>query len=70
VKRFYVTSSPDAAPQILRETVEEAIEKARKDVNSGSHERRYIVQIVAVVEPVPQPVQVTWMRDNPNYEAK
>ena len=69
MKRFYVTSSPDAARHILRETIEEAIAKATKEVTSGSHDRRYVVQIVAVVEPAPKPVQVVWLRENPDYEA-
>jgi hypothetical protein len=69
MKRFYVTSSPDAARHILQETVEDAIIKATKEVQRGTHERRFIVQIVAVVEKAPQPTQVVWLREHPDYEA-
>lgn len=69
MKRFYVTSSPDAARHILKDTAEEAIAKATQEVARGTHTRRYIVQIIAVVEEAPQPVQVVWLRENPDYEA-
>lgn len=68
MKRFYVTSSPDAARHILRATVEEALAKAEQEVKSGRHTRRFVVQIVAVVEEAPTPTQTVWLRDNPDYE--
>ena len=71
MKRFYVTSSPDAntSHNFLQATLEEAIAKAKKEVERGTHIRRYVVQIVAVVEEAPNPVQVVWIRENPDYEA-
>lgn len=70
MKRFYITSSPDAARHILLATAEEAIEKASKQVSNGTHIRRYIVQIIAVVEEAPSPTRIVWLRENPDYEAE
>lgn len=71
MKRFYVTSSPDAntSSRFLQATVEEAIAKATQEVERGTHIRRYVVQIVAVVEEAPNPTRITWLRENPDYEA-
>lgn len=67
MKRFYVTSSPDAARHILIETFDEAAAKAIKEVKSGNHARRYVVQVVAVVEEVSPPVVVRMLdEDNTN----
>ncbi len=68
MKRFYTTSSPEGAPHILLDTVEQAIEQGRRQVAKGTHTRRFIVQIVAVVEEAPAPTQLVWLRENPDYD--
>ena len=68
MKRFYVTSSPEAARHILMDTVEDAIAKASKEVQRGTHSRRFVVQIVAIVEEAPAPTRTVWLRENPDYE--
>lgn len=69
MKRFYVTSSPEQARHILLDTVEDAIVRATKEVQAGRYNRRFVVQVVAVVEEAPTPTQVVWLRENPDYEA-
>jgi hypothetical protein len=69
MKRFYVTSSPEQARHILLDTVEDAIVRATKEVQAGRYHRRFVVQVVAVVEEAPTPTQVVWLRENPDYEA-
>ncbi len=68
MKKFYVTSSPETARHILIDTMEEAIAKATREVQSGKHIRRFVVQVLAVVEEAPAPTQTVWLRDNPDYE--
>ncbi len=68
MKKFYVTSSPENARHILLNTMEDAIEKATREVQSGRHIRRFVVQILAVVEEAPTPTRTVWLRDNPDYE--
>lgn len=69
MKRFYVTSSPEQARHILIDSLESAIGRARKEVAAGRYTRRFVVQIVAVVEEAPTPTQVVMLDDAPDYEA-
>jgi len=58
MKRYYTTSSPDAARHILRETEQETINEAVRQVESGIHDVRYVVKIVKVVKRAERPVRV------------
>lgn len=60
MKRFYTTMSPDAARHILRETLDETIAKATQEVKLDGR-KRYVVQIVAIVEEDAKPVKVTYI---------
>ena len=64
MKRYYTTESPDRARHILLETEGDAIEQARRQVESGENKRRYVVEIIGVVEPIPVPrAKYTRMKD-------
>lgn len=58
MKRFYTTSTPDNGTLPTFETREEAIEAA-KDQLATTGKKRFVVEIVTVVERDSPPVKVT-----------
>lgn len=51
-KRYYSTSSAIRRPQIMK-LLSEAIDDARKQVESGEAEEYYVVEIVRVIRKIP-----------------
>ena len=63
MKRFYTTMSPDNARHILRQTLDETIAKAKQEVKLDGR-KRYVVQIVAIVEEDSKPIKVTYVQSD------
>jgi hypothetical protein len=62
--KYYTTAAPDTGSLNQYDTLEDAVARATTEVQNGGltskQKRRYVVQIVAVVEEDRVPIKVTY----------